>query len=184
MVFWSFKGLKSLESSTVNIIYKSWRNPLKNIKSNELYEKKFEVPWFLNWIKVCTYKGGWLTFLICICELINLMCGIDLCSKFKLSCPFRDNLANFIWYNLWVSSKTAKNPFFFIFGLEKLFFPKIIWFVCFRARFRSESKLEKIFWTDKNLKVSPKEDFSRKSLFYLISFTRICIEFWKYTFWI
>jgi hypothetical protein len=32
----------------------------------------------------------------------------------------------------------------------------------FRARFRSEKKLENFFWTDTNLKISPKEDFSQK----------------------
>jgi hypothetical protein len=34
--------------------------------------------------------------------------------------------------------------------------------VCFRARLRSKKKLEKTFWTDKNLELSPKEDFSQK----------------------
>ena len=32
----------------------------------------------------------------------------------------------------------------------------------FRARFRSITKLENFFWTDKNLKISPNGDFSQK----------------------
>ena len=59
-------------------------------------------------------------------------------------------------------TKAAKNHYFGIFSLENLIFPKVILFVCFRARFRSEKKLEKTFWTDTNLKVSPKDDFSQK----------------------
>jgi hypothetical protein len=34
--------------------------------------------------------------------------------------------------------------------------------MCFRARLRSKKKLERTYWTDKNLKASPKKDFSQK----------------------
>jgi hypothetical protein len=59
----------------------------------------------------------------------------------------------------WVGSKAAKNPYFGIFGLENSFFKKIIGFMYFRAQFRSLKKLEKIFWKDKNLKITPNVDF-------------------------
>jgi hypothetical protein len=69
----------------------------------------------------------------------------------------------------------AKNHNFGIFGQKNFIFPKIIGFIYFRARFRSRKKLEKTFWMNKNLKISPKEDFSQKKTNFTTSFTKICI---------
>jgi hypothetical protein len=52
--------------------------------------------------------------------------------------------------NFEVCSKTAKKHYFAIFGLENSFFQKIIGFMYFRPRFRSEKKFEKFSGQIKN----------------------------------